>query len=88
MPDPNKHDALTHAGFTLQDTCQTCQHWTPTNGSWGHCSLIRYTHAKHSQESRPVGTPAIGLCPQHTPDPVAIYTLAGNDYAERYGDVL
>ena len=89
MPDPNKHAALSAAGFAVARTCSNCRFWTTQqiNGAplrWGRCRQIRYDHAKHTDKDAPVGTPSTGTCPKHRFDQAEVTYAMGDVYAARY----
>lgn len=89
MPDPNKHAALAAHGFKIAKVCATCVHWSPTGATghgWGKCSLIRYSHTKHTEEDRPTGVPEYGSCDKHGLDLRSLTIAVGEDYAARYAE--
>lgn len=68
MPDENKIQALTNAGFVVRRTCLRCVHFKKTIGYWGTCNITPYGHLKHSGPPRCASVPSDGSCPRHELD--------------------
>lgn len=67
MPDENKLQALSDAGFQVKRTCYRCAFYDGGAGSWGTCRKITYKHKKHTATEKPrqVSVPIDGWCPMH-----------------------
>lgn len=69
MPDEAKIAALAAAGFRFRAVCGTCIHFRRNepggvNRTWGWCSNIQPTHAKHTDGAR-VSVRSDGWCPSY-----------------------
>jgi len=71
MPDKNKLEALTEAGFQVKKTCLRCASFDQGGSFWGTCRKIRYQHLKHTaphdepKRGFKASVPVDGWCPQH-----------------------
>lgn len=67
MPDENKLQSLTDAGFQVRSTCYRCAFFDEGARGWGTCRKITYEHKKHSASERPrqASVPVDGWCPLH-----------------------
>ena len=81
MPDPNKLDALTLAGFTIKEICGLCKHATFKGGSdWGTCSKIPYEHGKHTGATRAASIHKAGHCRSFAANPASQADLARSGF--------
>ena len=67
MPDKNKLQSLSEAGFQVKRTCYRCAFFDEGGRGWGTCREITYEHQKHTATEKPrqASVPIDGWCPQH-----------------------
>ncbi len=80
MPDENKLQALSDAGFVVKRTCLRCSHFEAGRGMWGTCRLNVYEHGKHTSTDTPrqASVPFDGCCSKHTMAPAMEALLRGH----------
>jgi hypothetical protein len=62
--DDNKLKKLKVLGYQVNKACGLCQHGQFKPGSdFGTCSVVTYTHLKHTGEDRQMSINRYGVCP-------------------------
>lgn len=80
MPDLNKLEALSAAGYVIRGSCGTCKFASIRGTGWGSCSKIQYDHLKHTGDARNASIHTSGWCPSFEMNERAAADLAKSGF--------